>query len=350
MLATILHPYEVERFQLRHLKKLLKKTNDLNFNPRPDAGHFFPTSSGKAALCLALQDLFDSGKLNSKNDNILVPQWLDYWTYYIVQPYAFPVIEPTGETKAMLVSHQYGFPQDMDALIAFADKRDLTVIEDCTQAIDGLDNRKSINTIGNYAIFSFSNFFPCIMGGGLWVQDPEAIARIQKRMAGDHNKFLQAWSICLNLYFEIRPTQNRRILGSGYAICAQHPRMNKSLGRLVSYDMMNGAIEKRKKNWECIRESLSGLEILDDLEPDVVPFAVPAKIYEKHHKDVLKDLIKLGIKTNFLNFDAGRNMLLPELEKRLVLPIHQGLKNSEILLIADTIKNIQYTGLSAWRR
>ena len=29
MLATILHPYEVERFQLRHLKKLLKK-NDLS--------------------------------------------------------------------------------------------------------------------------------------------------------------------------------------------------------------------------------------------------------------------------------------------------------------------------------
>ena len=142
----------------------------------------------------------------------------------------------------------------------------------------------------------------------------------------------------LKLYFELRPQNDARILGSVYTMCAQHPRANTILRRLIAHDMAGGAIEKRKKNWQILRQSLSGLDILDDLESDVVPYGVPAKIIPKKHKDILESLSKIGLKTGFHNFDDARNMLVPEFENRLMLPIHQGLRNSEIHLISDTVK------------
>ena len=90
--------------------------------------------SGKGALALVLRHLQKRGIIRSKLDEILVPDWLGYWVYNQIQSYAFPAKRLSDRTRAILVYHQYGFPQDMDKIMAAAREKNLIVIEDCAHA------------------------------------------------------------------------------------------------------------------------------------------------------------------------------------------------------------------------
>ncbi len=61
----------------------------------------------------------------------------------------------TPRTKAIVVQHTFGIPADMDAIMAFAQKHALLVIEDCAHAIGATHNGKALGTCGDAAIFSF---------------------------------------------------------------------------------------------------------------------------------------------------------------------------------------------------
>lgn len=61
----------------------------------------------------------------------------------------------TPRTKAIIVTHIYGHPADMDAIMAIARKHDLFVIEDCAQAHLAYYKGRLCGTIGDIACFSF---------------------------------------------------------------------------------------------------------------------------------------------------------------------------------------------------
>lgn len=58
-------------------------------------------------------------------------------------------------TKAIIPVHLYGFPCDMDAIMDFAKKHGLVVIEDCAQAHGAIYKGKKVGTIGDAGCFSF---------------------------------------------------------------------------------------------------------------------------------------------------------------------------------------------------
>src|SRR5581483_6111392 len=76
--------------------------------------------SGKGALGLILQYLRKKGILENKLAEVLVPDWIGSWVYNQVQEFAFPAKQVSSRTRVMLVYHQYGFPQDMSAIMEFA--------------------------------------------------------------------------------------------------------------------------------------------------------------------------------------------------------------------------------------
>lgn len=61
----------------------------------------------------------------------------------------------TKKTKAIVVMHYAGFPCDMDAIMAIADKHNLKVIEDACHAPLSEYKGKKLGTIGDVGCFSF---------------------------------------------------------------------------------------------------------------------------------------------------------------------------------------------------
>ena len=79
---------------------------------------------------------------------------------YTLAPEALPAAL-TEKTKAVLPVHLYGLPARMDAILAFAQRHGLMVIEDCAQA-HGAEWRnpahsewQKVGTLGDAAAFSF---------------------------------------------------------------------------------------------------------------------------------------------------------------------------------------------------
>ncbi|KAA0697870.1 DegT/DnrJ/EryC1/StrS family aminotransferase [Neorhizobium sp. P12A] len=72
----------------------------------------------------------------------------------------------TPRTRAIMVTHVYGHPADMDAIMAIARKHDLFVIEDCAQAHLAYYKGKLCGTFGDVACFSFQQSKHMTTGDG----------------------------------------------------------------------------------------------------------------------------------------------------------------------------------------
>lgn len=73
----------------------------------------------------------------------------------------------TARTRALLVPHYFGFPQDMRRIRAFCDRHRLILIEDCAHSFFGLHGGRPLGSFGDYAIGSAWKFFPVREGGCL---------------------------------------------------------------------------------------------------------------------------------------------------------------------------------------
>lgn len=72
----------------------------------------------------------------------------------------------TPRTRAIIVTHVYGHPAEMDAIMAIARKHKLFVIEDCAQAHLAYYKGRLCGTIGDVACFSFQQSKHMTTGDG----------------------------------------------------------------------------------------------------------------------------------------------------------------------------------------
>jgi len=72
----------------------------------------------------------------------------------------------TPRTRAIIVTHVYGNPADMDAIMAIAARYNLFVIEDCAQALLAYYKGRLCGTIGNLGCFSFQQSKHMTTGDG----------------------------------------------------------------------------------------------------------------------------------------------------------------------------------------
>ncbi len=61
----------------------------------------------------------------------------------------------TPRAKAIIVQHTFGYPADMDRILAIAKKHNLVIIEDCAHALGATHHDKKVGTLGDVAFFSF---------------------------------------------------------------------------------------------------------------------------------------------------------------------------------------------------
>jgi dTDP-4-amino-4,6-dideoxygalactose transaminase len=91
----------------------------------------------------------------------------------------------TEHTRALHVTHYFGFPQDMVRIRAFCDAHGLLLIEDCAHAFFGTIGGAPIGSYGDYAVASTWKFFPTYDGG--------VIASAQRSLTGLNLNWPTAW-------------------------------------------------------------------------------------------------------------------------------------------------------------
>lgn len=83
----------------------------------------------------------------------------------------------TPNTKALIAVHIYGHPCDMDAIMKFADRHNLFVIEDAAEAHGARVRGKRVGSFGHIGCFSFyGNKLITTGEGGMCVTSNEALA------------------------------------------------------------------------------------------------------------------------------------------------------------------------------
>lgn len=88
----------------------------------------------------------------------------------------------TPKTRAVVPTHLYGQPCDMDPIRSIARAHNIQVIEDCAHALGATYKGRKVGTFGRAAFFSFQMLKPLnTYGGGMAItNDDEVAARIRR--------------------------------------------------------------------------------------------------------------------------------------------------------------------------
>jgi perosamine synthetase len=86
----------------------------------------------------------------------------------------------TAATRAVVPTHIYGLPCDMDEVLAVARRHELSVIEDCAHALGATYHGQPVGTLGDAAVLSFQVLKPLntFGGGAAYTRDRDLGRRI----------------------------------------------------------------------------------------------------------------------------------------------------------------------------
>jgi len=145
-------------------------------------------------------------------------------------------------TRAIMVTHLFGNPCDMDAILALAHARDIAVIEDCAQAFGARYDGRPVGTLGAVASFSLQQGKHVTTGeGGLVATNDDALAR---RMVLFINK---AWG-----YGDPQP--DHYFLALNYRMSELHGAV-----AVAQLPKLDGVVERRISAAARLTERLRGL-------------------------------------------------------------------------------------------
>lgn len=106
----------------------------------------------------------------------------------------------TSNTSAILATHVYGNPCDIEAIQQIADEHGLKVIYDAAHAFGSTYNGKSLYAYGDISTASFhaTKLFHTVEGGGLFCSDEEVAHRISYMRNFGHNGQEAFWGLGIN--------------------------------------------------------------------------------------------------------------------------------------------------------
>ncbi len=160
-----------------------------------DAGAYRLVTSGRVAIALALRELGVQA-----GDTVLVPAYHSpsmippvLWrgatpVFYRVTAHASVDLDDLAarigpKTRAVMVTHYFGFPQDIAPIRALCDARGIALVEDCAHAFIGEHDGRPLGSWGDYAIASSMKFLPIYEGGAL-VSSRHDLRNVTLRSAG----------------------------------------------------------------------------------------------------------------------------------------------------------------------
>ena len=176
---------------LNSTKGRFVKQLEQEFADKLGVKHAFACASGTAAVHTAIaavdpepgeeiitSPITDMGALSPILYQGAIPVFaeVDPRTWNLTAETIEPCLSP--RTKAIIATHLFGNPCEMDDIIALADSRNIPVIEDCAQAFLAQHRGCCAGTIGKISCFSLQQGKHITTGeGGLVATDDDALAR-----------------------------------------------------------------------------------------------------------------------------------------------------------------------------
>ncbi|MDM8554107.1 DegT/DnrJ/EryC1/StrS family aminotransferase [Desulfococcaceae bacterium HSG7] len=177
--------------------------------------------SARMGYYLLLEKMFDHG------DEVIVPAMgFPLYIVYMLKQKIKPIfvdVEPghytldpekireaiTSKTKGILVTHLFGHPAYMDAIMDIADEFGLPVIEDCAQSYDSFYQGRETGEFGHAALVSCSVMkVPTTLGGGILITKDKILHNKIKSRLDDSNYNFAAKKTLRYLIFNLISVMN----------------------------------------------------------------------------------------------------------------------------------------------
>ena len=266
-------------------------------------------------------------------------------------------------SRAVLVTHYYGFPQPIEQIKRFCLEKNLFLIEDCAHALFTSYQGKPLGTFGDISIFSQRKSLPLPDGGALLINNPNiappSLTKKPSQMAAlkrtiglligssrntGNKKLLRVPSKIIkktiNKLFQIK---FGKIYNTGmeYDISMTHIMMSNLSKKIMDGTQVEKVVQKRRANFKYLLEhfsnSLCVKKVYSSLPEGTCPLFFPVRITGKARQEVQCLLRQHGIHT----FVFGENLhaSLPintftEAEtlsrEILCLPVHQDLNRADL--------------------
>jgi dTDP-4-amino-4,6-dideoxygalactose transaminase len=156
-----------------------------------DVPHMLYVNSGTNALQIAIKALELKGEIITTPFSFVATTSSIVWegckpVFVDIDPCTLNIdaakIEAaiTPRTSAILATHVFGNPCDIDAIEIIAKKYDLKVIYDAAHCFGTMYKGRSVFAYGNVSITSFhaTKLYHSIEGGGIFTQDPELLKKM----------------------------------------------------------------------------------------------------------------------------------------------------------------------------
>lgn len=196
------------------------------------------------------------------------------------------------KTKAIMIAHTLGNPFNLDAIMEFANKHKLFVVEDCCDAVGSTYNGKKVGTFGHIATVSFYPAHHMTMGeGGAVLTKDDELMRIATSFRdwgrdcycgpGKDNTCGRRFSM---QYGKLPTGYDHKYVYSHIGYNLKVTDMQAAVG-MAQLEKLPSFIEKRKENFIKIKKELEKYEeylILPEATENSDPswFAFPITIKE----------------------------------------------------------------------
>lgn len=293
-----------------------------------------------------------AAKKFKRTDEVLVPSYLSKCVLDAITECAVPTLHISPATKAILLVHQFGYPQKMDEVMALARKHNLLVIEDSAASFGSTHRERMAGSFGDVAVFSFPKAFQTILGGCLVTEDTEVLDFARAYLKKQDTFMWRCISTLALLpaiiVFDASMATSwlwriaNHLLEVAYSQFKYFPNPNKRVCHLFpkTREDFLYQIEMRKKNLAIFKSYFAGTPAYPnntEEDADIVPFFIPYFADYEQCAYLVQVFAEQGIESETYHYDVNRNMFNPQYAPSLIVPCHQGLSETQMHLICDTL-------------
>lgn len=295
-------------------------------------------SSARVGIWLALK-FFALDRTN----HILVSDYTCQSILNILNTASFPVKYLDNRTKAVLLFHQWGYPQEMDKVMPIVKKFNLIVINDCAHSFASKYKGENIANFGNLSVFSLAKNFSTYMGGVFVSKNKSLLKFVDdnlKRADTIYNRLFNrlAYHVYKKNFKKKKPVN---LLDVIYLKSINFPNIYK---RDTFYfpknrEELDKELKNRKDNYNFIINNIKKDLLIPDLEKniDVYPLCIPVFLPEEKLERCSNKMLENKIEAPIMHFDINRNIFESDYRKCLAIPCHQQLSKENLLIICSLI-------------
>ena len=192
----------------------------------------------------------------------------------------------TGRTRAIIAVHLAGWPCDMDAIMALANKRGLAVIEDCAQASGAFYKGRPVGSFGDAAAFSFCQDKIMTTGGGggmVVTNNKDVWSKVWSYK--DHGKSYDA----VYSNSDLKPGPSFKWLHESFGTNLRMTEMQAVIGR-IQLRKLPDWIKKRRRYASILTEAFLKIPALRVTKPPDDVFHA----YYKYYVFIKPEMLKQG--------------------------------------------------------